>query len=238
MGLVMVLTACQPQFASTPTVTQPSSTPTAPAPPSPTPSPAATITATPAGLVRLSLDFSEDVICVADFEEEYRSGMSVDGVYRIALEMGGSTALAPCETIVVGDLILDVEIEVRETPAADYYYGVMFRITGNERYALVLGAYQNYCLFYAVGDQIVSLTNSTDFDTNCWARLPEETLSEGKQRLRVVAVGDRIDFYLNEVLLGVVRDHQLTGGWVGLTAATGEEGGLVVEFDNLKVVKP
>lgn len=238
VGLVVAIAACQPQLASTPTMQDLRSASPTLAPPSATPRQAATFTPTPGGLVRLSLDFSEDLPCVTAFEEEYGSGKAVEGVYRIELIEGNSLALAPCETIVVGDLVLDVEVEVRETPLEDYYYGVMFRITGNERYAFVLGAYDNYCLFYAIGSQFVPLTNSTDFDSDCWVRLPEEAVDGGKQRLRVAATGDRIDFYLNEVLLGVVRDHQLTGGWVGFTAATGTEGGLVVEFDNLQVVKP
>ena len=56
--------------------------------------------------------------------------------------------------------------------------------------------------------------------------------------MRVVAVGDRMDLYLNGELLAVVRDSRLQAGWVGFTAATAGDGTLIVEFDNLVVADP
>lgn len=240
LGLVWAAAACQPQIASTPTASLPAGRAALPSFPSVTPSivPSPTPTATPGGRLRLDLDFDEENGCIKSYEDELGSGGVEEGVYRIRLEAANTMTFAPCETIVIGDLVLEVTMTPERLPGGNYYYGVLFRITGDQRYAFVLGAYQNYCLYYADGQEVVHLTNSTDFAATCWVRLPQEAVREGQQRFRVAAVGGRIDVYLNGVLLGVVRDRQLSGGWVGLTAATGDEGGLTLAVERLTVTDP
>jgi hypothetical protein len=140
---------------------------------------------------------------------------------------------------VVGDFILSVDARVDAfTPGGAYYFGLLFRVSGNARYAYVIGNEGGYCVYYAKDQLFVPLTNSTDFPVQCWTLLPASAMAEGVQRLQVVAVEDRMDLYLNGELLAVVRDRQLREGWIGFVVATAGVGGVRVTFDNLTVARP
>lgn len=190
--------------------------------------------------MRLEEDFEGDFTCLTVYDDEGGSGTVAGGIYRMAVNEPGGLSLAICETLVIGDFILEVDATARQTPegGGDYYYGLIFRVNGEEMYAFVLGSVENYCAYYEFDLVFIYLTNSTDFAPPCWVSQPDDAKREGTQHLKVVALGNRFDLYLNGTLLGVVRDQRLAQGQVGFTAATSQEGGLVVEFDNLVVREP
>ena len=112
LGLVWAAAACQPQFSSTLTPPQPTQGSARLSFPSttPSPNPTATPTPTPGGRLRLDLDFNEENQCVREYEDESGSGVVEEGVYRLRLDAANSLTFAPCETIVIGDLVLDVTV--------------------------------------------------------------------------------------------------------------------------------
>jgi hypothetical protein len=57
-------------------------------------------------------------------------------------------------------------------------------------------------------------------------------------QLKVICIGDRYSFYVNDVHLTDVTDNTLSGGNIGLAAGTFDEPGVVVSFDNLAVFAP
>ncbi len=173
------------------------------------------------------------------FDEAAASGRAEGGSYLLEVKAADYIAVASCETIVVGDFALEVDASVLTPPEkGNYYFGLAFRVSGLERYAYVLGSEGGYCLYYALDMFVRALTGSTDFAAQCWALVPQDAQAEGTRHLRVVAVEDRIELYLNGILLAIARDRKLMQGWVGFTAATGESGGLVVSFDNLRIERP
>lgn len=202
-----------------------------------TPAPTATLQDQP-GLL-LSEDFSQESTCMESFDNERARGEVEAGVYVLEVYAADEIVNANCETLVVGDFILEADITVEAfVPGGSYYFGLLFRVSGDERYAYVIGNKGGYCVYYASDQQFVPFTNSTDFPVQCWTLLPDSAMMEGVQRLRVVAVDDRMDFYLNGELLAVVRDRQLGEGWVGFVVATAGGGGVRVTFDNLTVARP
>ncbi|MCH7662389.1 MAG: hypothetical protein IH859_00775 [Chloroflexi bacterium] len=254
IAITIALTACQsepdgfpgtrtplrltpsPAATSTPLLPLPSATPSAPPA---THIPQATPTSQRQLTILLSEDFSGDQSCMESFDNERAQGRMDNGVYVLEVYAADEIVNANCETLVAGDFSLDVDISVEAfTPGGSYYFGLLFRVSGDERYAFVIGNEGGYCIYYARGLAVVPFTNSTDFTVQCWALIPEIALVEGRQHLRVVAVGDRMDVYLNGVLLAVVRDNQLREGWVGFVVATAGVGGVRVTFDNLIVARP
>jgi hypothetical protein len=207
--------------------------------PNPTITPVTTPTLQDQPSILLSEDFSQEQTCLESFDNERALGEVEAGVYVLEVHAADEVVNANCETLVVGDFILSVEVRVETySPGGSYYFGLLFRVSGDERYAYVIGNEGGYCVYYAKEQLFVPFTNSTDFPVQCWTLLPESAQAEGVQRLRVVAVDDRIDLYLNGQLLAVVRDRQLREGWVGFVVATAGGGGVRVTFDNLTVERP
>jgi hypothetical protein len=189
--------------------------------------------------LRLSEDFSSEFSCVETFENSSAHGRIEDGSYLLEIRGANEIINSNCETLVAGNIDLEVDVTVLAVPQEhSYYFGVVFRVSGFERYTFVIGSEGTYCVYYADNEFFIPLTNSTDYEIGCWVRLPDSAKAAGPQHLRVVALEDRFDFYLNGVLLGVVRDNKLREGWVGLVAATADEGGLMISFDNLRVARP
>jgi hypothetical protein len=65
-----------------------------------------------------------------------------------------------------------------------------------------------------------------------------EAVSQGlgaSNRLRVVADGEQLRFFVNDQQVGVVVDRELTGGDVGLFVETLGDGNVAVAFDELRV---
>jgi hypothetical protein len=186
--------------------------------------------------ILLQEDFSGPDSCVERFENERARAEMLDGAFVLEVHAADELTSANCETLVAGDFSMEVDIVVQEfTPGGAYYFGLLFRVSGDERYAFVVGSEGGYCVYYAKDTLFIPLTSSTDFGGQCWTQLPQSAQEEGTQRLRVVALADRIDVYLNGELLAVVRDGQLRSGWVGFVAATAGEGDLTVAFDNLVI---
>lgn len=220
----------------TPNLASPSQTASVPRP---THTPAATATLLDQPTLWLNEDFSRESTCMESFDNERARGEVEAGVYVLEVYASDEVVNANCETLVVGDFSLEVDITVESfTAGGSYYFGLLFRISGDERYAYVIGNEGGYCVYYASNQLFVPLTNSTDFLVQCWTLLPESATVVGVQRLRVVAVSDRMDFFLNGELVAVLRDRQLGEGWVGFVVATAGGGGVRVTFDNLTVTRP
>ena len=72
----------------------------------------------------------------------------------------------------------------------------------------------------------------------CWTRISEIKQGTETNRLKVVAVGNRIELYVNDELVGHVRDNELTNGRLGLAAGSFSQGNVHIVFDNVRVTEP
>ena len=238
-SVILWLAGCQPTEAALPTYPAlPTYTPYPTYTPLPTASPPTpTLELTPR--VRLKESFDSEDTCLEIFSRPEASGSIQEEAFVLEAVSPDVITFSVCQTLVAGDFRLEVEATPLDWPEeGPYYYGLIFRVSGKERYAFVFGSEGGYCAYFATDQAYVPLTNSTDFVSECWARPPASAINKNTNRLGVTAVEDRIDLFMNGELLAVVRDHRLDAGRVGVIVAASSEGGVSVAFDNLIVTQP
>jgi len=189
--------------------------------------------------IRLEDDFESSESCLESFERADASAFIFEGQMILDVVAPETRVISTCQSLVAGNFILESQTRVLNAPQdTPFYYGLTFRVSGEESYNFVFGSVGGYCIFFASPNGILHLTNSTDFVTDCWALPPADAVNLETNQLRVVAVDDRMDFFINDVLMAVVRDNRLSEGQVGYLVTSGAAGGVRVAFDNLRVLRP
>lgn len=182
-----------------------------------------------------SEDFSGQSSCFSGYE---RSGLNLSTENEhllLSILNENQTETIPCTSVVTSNFVFSANFEVvsaGETPS--YFYGLSFRMSGAENYSFLIGSENGYCIYYQSSDTFIPLTNSTDFLTSCWALIPDGVLKENNE-LKIIAVDDRLEAYLNGTLLSLVHDRKIDRGEIGIVAATGAENTLTILIDDLKV---
>jgi hypothetical protein len=190
-------------------------------------------------VVRLYENFENPDTCLHTFSEVGASGQVRSGYYKLEVTGGNITAQANCETQVFGNFTAAVSTHIEETaPGTTYYYGLALRVAGKEHYGFVLWSEEAYCLYYTDGEDFVPLTNSVEYLTPCWVSPPDGLFDPLENILQVRLEDERIEFFLNGELMGIVRETHLREGWVGFLVVTGPQGGVQVYFDDLVISWP
>ena len=109
-----------------------------------------------------------------------------------------------------------------------YLYGIWMRNQGNGSFYAFLISSDGY-FEYAKKD------NGTWVMPSNWTKSSAIKTGEETNRLKVVAKGDKFDFYDNDVLLDSYVDSQFKIGWLGLWVGTQSEGNVTIGFDNFRV---
>jgi hypothetical protein len=131
---------------------------------------------------------------------------------------------------VYGDFALEVDVtQVAGPPESSY--GVLFRVKDG----------QQFYRFDITGNGLYIIERHNGDGT--WTRLvqewtPASALNQGlnvTNRLRVLASGQSLTFYANDVLLTQVNDATYADGLIGLDAGTFGGSNLQVAFDNLTI---
>lgn len=198
-------------------------TPTSTRRPTKTPTPAPTTT--PRGLL-FADDFSDpdsgwQVRIKNEYEMDYENGhfrISVKSPYQFVYSLAGQNFT---------DFILETDALLVEGPS-DGDFGVLFRQKKVEYY---------YC-FRLRGDGYYAFDrreNGEWINLVEWKRSPYiKGVGEGNS-LKVVCRGSEMIFYVNGHRLAKVEDDVFINGDIGLMAVTQSKGGLLVNFDNLRV---
>jgi hypothetical protein len=240
--ILVSLLACQ----SGNTVSTETPVPTQPALPTyttyPTFTPYPTGTATPAPEVLLFDDFGSDKSCFSFYSDSNATARMESGVFLMNILKSNIIFRVWCQNQTFSDFILEVEAGVPENTLGDIRYGVLFRETGGKYYRYRISSSNNkapyFCLEYYDGVTFFPLTGSSFASGNCWVLLPENVLQSQKNTFRVSATGDIINIYLNDEILALIRDTQLTTGRIGFVAETSDQETIEVRFDNLRLVEP
>ncbi len=128
------------------------------------------------------------------------------------------------------DFALEVDVWQRSGPV-ESSYGVLFRkVDGNQFYR-----------FDITGSGLY-IVERRDADGR-WTRLvpdwtPTAAINQGlnvANRLKIIAAGNELTFYVNEMLLTQVTDSTYSGGAIALDAGSFGGGDLQVTFDNLVI---
>ena len=131
------------------------------------------------------------------------------------------------------DFILEVDTRIL-SGAADGSMGVLFRMQDGERfYRFDITGSGLYIIERRNGD-------------GSWTRLSEAwsltpAINKGvtvPNRLKIITLGPRMGFYVNETKLLEISDNTYTTGTIALDAGTFGQGDLQVAFDNVTIRRP
>lgn len=138
-----------------------------------------------------------------------------------------------CTEVEYSDFIMEVDATQVEGPDNNAY-GLILRygLESDEFYAFMISGDG----FYAF---TVDGANHTDPEfLSEWGE--SSAINQGAQlnRLKVVAVGSSMKYYVNDQLLGEVQDSRFTTGTLGFFVGSVEEGEVRIAFDNFKISEP
>jgi hypothetical protein len=219
--LMAAMLACSAvsTFLATPTPV-PTSTPI----PTPTPEPSAAL---------LEETEFERSSCFEDGGTEDVERFVEGGQFHMKINTPNIIAWTVCDNIPFSDFVLEVDATHVEGPDANAY-GIIFRYDQgtDEFYNFSIGA-DGYYVLSLDGLNYTEPVFIVDWDTS-----PEINLGKTTNHLKVVVVGDTIEYYVNDQLIGEAQDATLASGDVGFFASSFDDGGVHVSFDNLKVSQP
>jgi hypothetical protein len=156
-----------------------------------------------------------------------------NGQFSLLVKTPKYVGWSECTKVEFSDLVVEADATQVEGPDNNMY-GVLFRygLDDNEFYVFAITGEGFYILAidgaeHTEPDIIVDWTESA-------------AINKGKQtnHIKVIAVDNNIEYYVNDQLLGSVQDARLTTGTVGFFAGSIEEGGVKIAFDNLKISRP
>lgn len=138
-----------------------------------------------------------------------------------------------CSAVEYADFVLEVDASQVSGPNNNAY-GLILRygLESDEFYAFIISG-DGYYAFTVDG------ANHTDPEFLAeWAE--SSAIKQGNQtnRLKVVAVGPSMKYYVNDQMLGEIQDSRFTQGTVGFFAGSVDEGNVQIAFDNLRVSEP
>lgn len=158
------------------------------------------------------------------FSDDNATKFYKDGKYNILLKKNGWSAWS-FAGLNVQDFVLEVDASQERGPD-DNDYGVVTRY----------GDADNFSLFLISGDGYSSYLrkeNGSWVVPSNWTRSEAIRTGNASNRIKVIANGEELEFYVNDALLGRFVDENPVSGDVGLWAESFDEGNVHVSFDNL-----
>lgn len=167
-----------------------------------------------------------DIYTDSDVETGY-----VNGEYRVAVFHADMTGWgSPSGGYDWANFAVEVDARQVQGPL-DGAFGLLARLQPDR---------QSYYRFSISGDGYYLVDS---LNQGQWATLVDWQLSQAIRqglnevnRLRVVCDRSKFSFYVNDALLIEVIDNTFTSGRIGLSVSTYDKGGVVVHFDNLRVI--
>lgn len=131
------------------------------------------------------------------------------------------------KTEAVGNFSLSVE--VNQFSSIDTSYGVIFRLQGDKFYTFIIDEYRNSAFFYFRGNS--STKDIMSVKTN-------SIISNGTNRLKVIAIGNWFVFFINGQMIGEAYDDNLNTGMVGLVGFGSSLSEHIFDFDTFELSAP
>ncbi|MDX1614100.1 MAG: hypothetical protein R3300_07290 [Candidatus Promineifilaceae bacterium] len=164
------------------------------------------------------------------------TGQVANGVYELEVRTGyGLFTATAGQTF--GDGVYELEATQLDGPLNNGY-GMVFRVdeAGDAFYAFEVSGdgwvWIGYCQDRCRG-QAIALVGQD------WFRSPTVNVGLGEtNKLRVVAEGSLMSFYVNGIEVGRAADGRLTSGDIGVMVETLGQRGVRVAFDNYRVNGP
>jgi len=138
-----------------------------------------------------------------------------------------------CTKVEYSDFVMEVDATQVSGPDNNSY-GIIFRfgLESNEFYTFSISGDGFYVLAIDGPNR-----DKTEIIVD-WAE--SSAIKRGAQtnRLKVIVLGENIQYYVNDQLLGETQDNKLSTGTLGFFVGTLDEGNVQISFDNLKISKP
>jgi hypothetical protein len=151
------------------------------------------------------------------------------GAYQIQVHESRYDAWATANLeMELADFVVEVDAQWVEGPL-DNDYGILVRYQPDD---------DNFYLFAISSDGWYSVQAFREREWEAlvdWAKSGAVHQGDATNRLKVECLGTQMRFVVNGVPLAQVEDASYPSGDVGLLAGTFDEGGVVVQFDNLQV---
>lgn len=214
----------------------PALVPVTPSPfPTLTPLPTITLTptATPDPLLFQESDFSLESCFDFEKTKDVKRFNELGELHLYALK-AGVLATSMCRNTAFADMVLEAGVY----PAGGAFtngYGLAFRYdrTTNEYYMFAVSADGRY--MFSINK--TNLSTPSVIIVN-WTMSPAINLGKQINRLKVVAVGEKFQLYVNDQLINEIFNAQLRAGEVGVAVYATDKDGAHISFDNFKVSKP
>jgi hypothetical protein len=235
--IVSALSGCQVMSNFIPTQTPyPTYTPHPTYTPNPTFTPFPTLTSTPSPTAVSVLfeanEFDNVNSCfpVDSFSDVRR--FSEDGQYHIVVQKKIYFGWSVCEKD-LRNFVIEVDATPIEGPSNNSYaYGLLFRRDDDTEgfYTFLISADGYYTFSGVYPDNYYSLLS--------WTSIRE--IKQGKQtnHLKAIVFGEQFELYVNDVLVGLVREGTLKSGSFGFIVETFDDANVQVAFDNLVITSP
>jgi len=157
-----------------------------------------------------------------------------NGVFNLRIIPSAFVGWAECTKVEFTDFVLEADATQVSGPDNNTY-GILFRygLDSDDFYVFVISGDGYYAL------AIDGAKRESPEMLVEWSR--SSAILQGANQinhLKVVAIGDRISYYVNDQLLGEMQHSYLSTGTVGFFAGSLEEGNVQISFDNLKVTAP
>jgi hypothetical protein len=156
-----------------------------------------------------------------------------NGQFNIRILTPSYVAWTKCTQVEYADFVMDVDATQVSGPDNNIY-GVIFRygLDAKEFYTFLISG-DGFYVFTVDGVDREEPEILVDW-------IESSAINKGAQtnRIKVIAVGGNMKYYVNDQLLGEVQDTRFTTGTVGFFTGSLEEGGVQVSFDNLKISRP
>lgn len=179
------------------------------------------------GALLYSDDFSSsksgwEITTSGDFLDGYKKG-----AYHITVVPENYWDGTTAPNLNLSDLAVEVEA-TKEAGPDDNVYGVWIR---NQAYGSLYGFLISSDGYF----EFAKKENDTWVAPSNWTKSSAIKTGNETNRIRVMAKGDKFDFYDNDVLLGSYVDSSFKRGELGMWVGSQSEGNVTIGFDNFKV---
>jgi hypothetical protein len=179
--------------------------------------------------------------CFQIFSDSNAIAQESNGVFSMEILNPNQSYWSLCQNQGFSDFSFEVDATVPESATGEFQYGVVFRNSGTQYYLFSIDSnkgIQAYCVDYSDGTTYYPLTGSSTTSGNCWVTMPVNIYHPIKNTLRVSAIGDTIQVYLNDTMLGLIHDNLLVAGRIGFIVSTFDQPNVDILFDNVRVSEP
>jgi hypothetical protein len=197
--------------------------------PFPIPTATPTLTPTPQKKELFKEDFTGSTTCFDTTSNETADRSVRDGKFHLRVKIANKDAWTACSTRSFSDFAF--EVDATEVDGFDDNgYGIVFRRSGSAFYYFEISGDGQFTLRYYDGTNTTAVVG--------WTAISEVKRGRTTNHLKVVAIGNQIELFVNAVSVARVLNNKLSSGQIALIATAFSLPNVYITFDNVSVMEP